>query len=627
VRLAGARRLAGRLHRGQLDEAGEPYLDHLDRVAARVAEAGGTWIQRMAAWLSGAGAHDLTALGVPPPVVRLVEALTPRRFEPFDAHLSRVVARPGALTVLCAIYQDRCRPAYIAAVSGPTGESVLRRYGRIPGVVDAGAPPDPIRTADWRAITGLVKEFTRSRRRDGSWSGRDQELHKGMYAIAHDPRHRDDPEWAAELVRLAGHKHDVVRTIALHGLGALGDPAYQPLLRERVHSAAPNEVYAAIDGLTRESATLVLSRLVEIAGGTDGRWHGARAAAVVRLSTVDDPRARAAMLANREVGFLSGREFAQRYLAGEDRDALPELIAELRRPAPGRAVVVFVLGQARAAEAVPAIVEALRDAGRDLPLAIACVDALGKIAATEAVPALAEAARHPSAAVRAQAVRALRRFDDPRCGAVALAATDDPESHVRAEAVRLLASHGGPDAVGRLCALTEGPHARTALRGLLRVADPAAVPSLWAAVRTATDRRTRHLAGRAFARSMAPGSYIPHLDPDPRIRRVAIWLAGEVGVKPYVVPGIVRALRDPDELVRSHAAATLGRVAAPSTVDALAAALDDPSPRVRASAATALGALPGPVSAAALTAHLADPHPHVRAAAAAALRRVATVAP
>ena len=36
--VAAAERVARRIHRGQLDMAGAPYVDHLARVAARVAE-------------------------------------------------------------------------------------------------------------------------------------------------------------------------------------------------------------------------------------------------------------------------------------------------------------------------------------------------------------------------------------------------------------------------------------------------------------------------------------------------------------------------------------------------------------------------------------------------------------
>jgi hypothetical protein len=38
---AGAERLARRLHKYELDESGEHYVEHLARVAALVTEAGG----------------------------------------------------------------------------------------------------------------------------------------------------------------------------------------------------------------------------------------------------------------------------------------------------------------------------------------------------------------------------------------------------------------------------------------------------------------------------------------------------------------------------------------------------------------------------------------------------------
>ena len=81
MNLAGARRLALRLHHGDIDETRQAYVDHLERVAALVAADGGDEAQQMAAWLHGIGRtglppRELAALGAPARVVQIVAALT-----------------------------------------------------------------------------------------------------------------------------------------------------------------------------------------------------------------------------------------------------------------------------------------------------------------------------------------------------------------------------------------------------------------------------------------------------------------------------------------------------------------------------------------------------------------------
>ena len=112
MNLAGAQRLARRLHGGEIDETRHPYVGHLERVAALVAAYGGDEAQQMAAWVHGVGRtglqpRDLAALGVPGRVVQIVAALTPRQpWEPAEARAARVRACPPAALVLRADVTD-----------------------------------------------------------------------------------------------------------------------------------------------------------------------------------------------------------------------------------------------------------------------------------------------------------------------------------------------------------------------------------------------------------------------------------------------------------------------------------------------------------------------------------------
>lgn len=655
MKLSGARRLARRLHRGRLDDAGEPFLDHLARVAATVAAAGGSRAQQMAAWLYGCEPERLLGFGVPSAVVHLVEALSRRPYELFDAYLPRALSHPGAPLVLRAVYADRCRPETLARLAAGARDWRLREYRQIltalddtDGLAAAPVPSDHVllgldvstliaalepedprrwaavealrRSGDRRAIPHLIEAYHHALAGDPAWTPNAYLVHRAIAKIARHPRNLADPAWTETLVTLTRHDTPHVRGIALGALARTGDPAHQPLMRRALHSDDLVEVCAGAEGLDEANARAELDRLVELARHDDWPWGTVRRAAANRLLAVDDPRARAAVVAG--LGLAGGapaREVARRYR--QDPSIVADLIRILRtRPSTGRDAA-FVLGELRAREAEPDLIETLRSAGSSFPLATSCAEALGKLGSPAAVPPLMEAAGHSYPDVRVAALRALRRLGDPRAEPVGMAATDDPEPEVRTAAVRLLADCGGAAAVGRLAALTEGPHARAALRGLIRLGDERAVPALIHVLRTATDRRTRNLAGRALARSARrrPPLYVQGWDP--RVRRAEVWVLGQVG-DPASHQTLTQALRDMDERVRARAAAALGRIGDPAAAEPLRLALDDISARVRANAATALGRIAVPEARDWLPARLSDPDPGVRDATAAAIRRL-----
>jgi HEAT repeat protein len=163
-----------------------------------------------------------------------------------------------------------------------------------------------------------------------------------------------------------------------------------------------------------------------------------------------------------------------------------------------------------------------------------------------------------------------------------------------------------------LCA---GPARDVGLTGLRRTATDRAVPALLHILAAAPDRRTRDRAAQALAtavsaddRAWGRGWWEKSPDPtrrhpDPRVRRSMAWVAGRAA---HPADGAVRdlreSLRDPDDLVRAQAVASLGLIVRdlvpptsylpdqdPQTL--LLRALDDPCYRVRARAATAVGRL------------------------------------
>ncbi len=80
-----AYRLASRLHAGQVDKAGRPYIEHLARVFVRVQALGGDSIQQIAALLHDAiedgraTAEQLKWAGVPTAAVDLVVVLSKKK--------------------------------------------------------------------------------------------------------------------------------------------------------------------------------------------------------------------------------------------------------------------------------------------------------------------------------------------------------------------------------------------------------------------------------------------------------------------------------------------------------------------------------------------------------------------
>jgi HEAT repeat protein len=88
---------------------------------------------------------------------------------------------------------------------------------------------------------------------------------------------------------------------------------------------------------------------------------------------------------------------------------------------------------------------------------------------------------------------------------------------------------------------------------------------------------------------------------------------------PPVLTALLELLSDPEPVVRSAAADSLGYAPAGEATQALAGALSDPSPKVRERAAWSLGSLRDEQAVEALIQALADKEPHVRFAAARAL--------
>jgi hypothetical protein len=110
--IAKTRRIADRVHRGQLFAGGELFVAHLQRVAESVAALGGGPVAIEAAWLyaapaAGTGPADLLRQGIRVQVVEIVEVLRPRPYEYPPTIPDRILHHPRAALVWYAVLRDR----------------------------------------------------------------------------------------------------------------------------------------------------------------------------------------------------------------------------------------------------------------------------------------------------------------------------------------------------------------------------------------------------------------------------------------------------------------------------------------------------------------------------------------
>jgi (p)ppGpp synthase/HD superfamily hydrolase len=140
--------VAAAAHAGQLDRAGEPYLDHPRRVAASLS---GDPLAQAAGWLhdvvedSDITTADLVAMGFPEPVVHAVDLLTHRPDSPLEDYLAGIAADPLATRVKLADLADNSDPRRLAKLDPSTRARLTAKYATgFRALAPLGRPPaDP----------------------------------------------------------------------------------------------------------------------------------------------------------------------------------------------------------------------------------------------------------------------------------------------------------------------------------------------------------------------------------------------------------------------------------------------------------------------------------------------------
>lgn len=143
--LATAIAIAARAHAGQVDKAGEDYLAHPLRVAARVVDAGDEVV-------AAALLHDvledseltlaaLSEAGLPAQVVETVDHLTRRPGEAYETAVRRAAAHPLAVIVKRADIADNSDPARLARLPEGLRSRLQAKYARALVIIEETPAP------------------------------------------------------------------------------------------------------------------------------------------------------------------------------------------------------------------------------------------------------------------------------------------------------------------------------------------------------------------------------------------------------------------------------------------------------------------------------------------------------
>lgn len=129
-------KLAARLHAGQVDKAGRPYIEHLSRVFLRVVDAGGDRDQQIAALFHDsiedkkATAESLAKEGVPTGAISLVVILTRQQGQSYQAYLEQVRGFARAVLLKIADLEENLDPERLAQLDKKEASSLASRYRR-----------------------------------------------------------------------------------------------------------------------------------------------------------------------------------------------------------------------------------------------------------------------------------------------------------------------------------------------------------------------------------------------------------------------------------------------------------------------------------------------------------------
>jgi (p)ppGpp synthase/HD superfamily hydrolase len=129
-----ARALAAAAHRGQVDKAGRPYIEHPAAVAAALEPHGE--LALMAGWLHdvvedcGVTLGQLAGMGFPPAVVAAVDSVTHRQGETYLDGVRRAAADPIGRLVKLADNAHNSDEGRLGLLDEATAVRLRKKYAR-----------------------------------------------------------------------------------------------------------------------------------------------------------------------------------------------------------------------------------------------------------------------------------------------------------------------------------------------------------------------------------------------------------------------------------------------------------------------------------------------------------------
>lgn len=142
MNLEQAIKLATRLHDGQVDKAGQPYIGHLMRVLEGL-PPGVPLVVQIAALLHDAiedrraTVQDLMMAGAPLGALLLVVRLTRCKGESYDDYLRRARQDPGAALIKAADLADNSNPERLALLPPVVADKLRAKYARALEILNA----------------------------------------------------------------------------------------------------------------------------------------------------------------------------------------------------------------------------------------------------------------------------------------------------------------------------------------------------------------------------------------------------------------------------------------------------------------------------------------------------------
>lgn len=144
MRLEQAIELARRFHAGQADKGGQPYFDHVLRVADSLDTEDEKLVAVMHDLLEDTilDSVDLSCAGCPPHVRLAVEDLTRLPGEPYESYLRKVASNPLALAVKRADLSDNASEDRLRLLNPEEAERLRKKYRHAQSLLEA-LPADP----------------------------------------------------------------------------------------------------------------------------------------------------------------------------------------------------------------------------------------------------------------------------------------------------------------------------------------------------------------------------------------------------------------------------------------------------------------------------------------------------